>query len=152
MTDMALFFSLLTRTFSLIDGLRPRFHLYAPPGPFTYEYQLYDLVKGADGIVFVADSQAVRCGDNVESLTDLEHQLAGHGRELRKIPLVIQYNKRDLPQTLPVTELDALLPGYECPRFEAVAVVGSGVFETLRTITQAVVAPLQGVDSTGSGQ
>jgi signal recognition particle receptor subunit beta len=102
------------------------------------------VAKGADAIVFVVDSQAARRDDNLESFADLEHQLASHGRSLRELPLAMQYNKRDLPQVLSVAELDALLPRYTCPRFETVATVGTGLFETLRTVTDAIVGPLQG--------
>ena len=96
-----------------------------------------------DGLVFVADSQRARAEANVESLEDLESNLATHGRDLQQVPLVMQYNKRDLPQLLSVAELDVLLGAAECPRLEAVATNGVGVLATLEALAEAILAPLR---------
>jgi hypothetical protein len=138
-TERSLSFSFLPQSLAPIGGLKPRFHLYTVPGPVFYDVSRKLILKGVDGIVFVADSQRERDEANVESLENLESNLASHGHDLRTTPLVIQYNKRDAPSAAPVAELDALLVTVPCPRVEAVAHTGEGVFDTLKAIAKAIL-------------
>lgn len=139
-TERTLFFDFAPQSLPPIDELEVRLHLYTVPGPVFYDVSRKLILKGVDGVVFVVDSQPERAEANVEALENLESNLATHGRDLRKVPLVMQYNKRDLPGVQPVAELDALLGSIECPRIEAIATTGVGVFETLETIAKAILA------------
>lgn len=148
-TERTLFFDFAPQSLPPIDGLAIRFHLYTVPGPVFYDVSRKLVLKGVGGVVLVADSQSARADANVESLESLESNMATYGYDLQEVPLVIQYNKRDLPEVLSVAELDTLLTTVECPRFEAVASTGIGVFDTLKAIARAILTPLR-KDADGS--
>ncbi|WP_434415174.1 gliding-motility protein MglA [Nannocystis pusilla] len=137
--ERILFFDFMPTTLGTLGDLRPRFHLHTMPGVVFSDTSRRQVLKGADGIVFVADSQGGRREANVLSLADLAAGMAAHGLDLRATPLVIQYNKRDTPDAMPVAELDELLATIPCPRFEAIASTGVGVFDTLKAIAGAIV-------------
>lgn len=146
-TERTLFFSFIPLSLAEIRGYRVRFHLYTVPGPVFYDTSRQLILKGVDGVVFVADSQEERFEADVESLENLESNLAVHGYELAKVPLVLQYNKRDLPGAVAVAELDRELNTLGRPAFEAVASAGVGVFETLKGIARQVVQGLRAGDA-----
>ena len=150
-TDRTLFFDFLPIDLGTISGFTTRFQLYTVPGQVYYQTTRKLVLQGADGVVFVADSQSRQLDENIESMQDLHANLADHGVDARAIPLVIQYNKRDLPGDLilPVTTLDDALNFREVPAFEADALHGAGVFETLRGISELVLRRLSA--TTGSG-
>jgi hypothetical protein len=113
-TERTLFFDFLPVDLGTIRGFRTRFHLYTVPGQVYYNASRKLILRGVDGVVFVADSQADRAEANVEAMQNLYDNLAEHGYDLTKLPFVIQYNKRDLPDAAPLAELDAMLnPGWE---------------------------------------
>ena len=141
-TDRTLFFDFLPLDLGKIRGMRTKLQLYTVPGQVYYNSTRQLVLKGADGIVFVADSQDFALDANHESLQNLEDNLKRQGVRLREIPLVLQYNKRDLPNALPVAELNAELNKQNVPNFESVATTGLGVEETLKGITQLVLAHL----------
>lgn len=141
-TDRTLFFDFLPLDLGKIRGMRTKLQLYTVPGQVYYNSTRQLVLKGADGIVFVADSQDFALDANMESLQNLEDNLKRQGIRLREMPLVIQYNKRDLPNTLPVAEIDKELNKLQAPTFESVATTGLGVEETLKGITQLVLAHL----------
>ena len=141
-TDRTLFFDFLPLDLGKIRGMRTKLQLYTVPGQVYYNSTRQLVLKGADGIVFVADSQDFALDANLESLQNLEDNLKRQGVRIREIPLVMQYNKRDLPNALPVSEMDAEINKLGAPRFESVATTGIGVEETLKGITQLVLAHL----------
>jgi mutual gliding-motility protein MglA len=141
-TDRTLFFDFLPLDLGKIRGMRTKLQLYTVPGQVYYNSTRQLVLKGADGIVFVADSQDFALDANQESLQNLEDNLKRQGIRVKEIPLVIQYNKRDLPNAMPVSEIDAELNKLGVPRFESVATSGIGVEETLKGITQLVLAHL----------
>ena len=141
-TDRTLFFDFLPLDLGKIRGMRTKLQLYTVPGQVYYNSTRQLVLKGADGIVFVADSQDFALDANQESLQNLEDNLKRQGIRLREMPLVIQYNKRDLPNALPVPEIDKELNKLQSPKFESVATTGLGVEETLKGITQLVLAHL----------
>jgi len=141
-TDRTLFFDFLPLDLGKIRGMRTKLQLYTVPGQVYYNSTRQLVLKGADGIVFVADSQDFALDANQESLQNLEDNLKRQGIRLREIPIVLQYNKRDLPNALPVVELNAELNKLSAPSFESVATSGLGVEETLKGITQLVLAHL----------
>ena len=141
-TDRTLFFDFLPLDLGKIRGMRTKLQLYTVPGQVYYNSTRQLVLKGADGIVFVADSQDFALDANQESLQNLEDNLKRQGVRLREIPLVLQYNKRDLPNALPVAELDAELNKQRVPSYESVATTGLGVEETLKGITQLVLTHL----------
>lgn len=142
-TERTLSFSFVPQTLAEVRGLRCRFHLYTVPGPVFYDTSRILVLRGADALVFVADSQRTRADANLESLENLETNLAVHGRSLADTPLILQYNKRDLPDVSSLAELDALLNPAGRERFEAVASRGAGVFETLKAACKRALAPLK---------
>ncbi len=151
-TDRTLFFDFLPLDLGKIRGMRTKLQLYTVPGQVYYNSTRQLVLKGADGIVFVADSQDFALDANLESLQNLEDNLKRQGIRLREMPIVIQYNKRDLPNTLPVAEIDKELNKLQAPTFESVATTGLGVEETLKGITQLVLAHLvkkYGLEGTG---
>jgi signal recognition particle receptor subunit beta len=150
-TDRTLFFDFLPLDLGTISGFTTRFQLYTVPGQVYYQTTRKLVLQGADGVVFVADSQSRQLDENVESLQDLHANLADHGVDARAIPLVLQYNKRDLPRDLlmAVPALDDALNFRGVPAFEADALHGSGVFETLRSISELVLRRLG--TSSGAG-
>jgi signal recognition particle receptor subunit beta len=143
-TDRTLFFDFLPLDLGMISGFTTRFQLYTVPGQVYYQTTRRLVLQGADGVVFVADSQSRQLDENIESMQDLHANLAEHGVDARAIPLVIQYNKRDLPVDLilPVSTLDDSLNFRSVPAFEADALHGAGVFETLRGISELVLRRL----------
>jgi signal recognition particle receptor subunit beta len=141
--DRTLFFDFLPIEGGEIAGFNIRFLLYTVPGQVYYNATRKLVLKGADAIVFVADSQAEELAANRESLKNLRENLHEHGKDLEEVPLVIQYNKRDLPSALPIEKLDEELNPDHVPSFESVATTGTGVFETLEATTKLVVAELR---------
>jgi mutual gliding-motility protein MglA len=174
-TERTLFFDFLPVDLGTIRGFKTRFHLYTVPGQVYYNASRKLILKGVDGIVFVADSQVERMEANVEAMQNLYDNMAEYGYDLTKMPFVIQYNKRDLPNAAPLPELQASLnPGWEvadpqrqkvtadpfrpgenlieqlptgewverAPFFEAVAVTGDGVFDTLKAVSKLVLKSL----------
>jgi signal recognition particle receptor subunit beta len=142
-TDRTLFFDFLPLDLGKIRGMRTKLQLYTVPGQVYYNSTRQLVLKGADGIVFVADSQDFALDANLESLQNLEDNLKRQGVRIREIPIVLQYNKRDLPNTMPVPEIDAEVnKTLHAPSFESVATTGIGVEETLKGITQLVLAHL----------
>jgi signal recognition particle receptor subunit beta len=142
--DRTLFFDFLQLELGEVMGLKPKFHLYTVPGQVYYVASRKLVLQGADGVVFVADSQANRLDDNIESLRDMKVYLAEMGHKVDDFPLVIQFNKRDLPNAAPVPLLRSTLAANGQPCLEAVAVEGKGVFDALKVIIQRVVNRVQG--------
>ena len=141
-TERTLFFDFLPIDLGEIRGFKTRFHLYTVPGQVYYNASRRLILKGVDGIVFVADSQATRAEANIESMHNLYENLETYGYDLQTIPFAIQYNKRDLPNVIPADELKAQINPMGVPDFEAVATEGKGVFETLSTVSKLVVKSL----------
>ena len=142
-TDRTLFFDFLPIDLGQIRGLRTRFHLYTVPGQVFYDASRKLILRGVDGVVFVADSQEERLDANLESLSNLDQNLKEHGFDLGKIPYVLQLNKRDLPNAMPVEQLSKLLLTRGEPVFEAVAIKGAGVLETLKAVARQVLVELR---------
>ena len=131
-SDRTLFFDFMPLELGTIRGFRTRFHLYTVPGQVFYDASRKVILKGVDGVVFVADSQEARLDANLESLRNLRENLAEHGRDLRSLPHVLQLNKRDTPTAVPAQALAAALRVADEPAIEAVATRGLGVFECLK--------------------
>ena len=140
--DRTLFFDFMPLDLGTIAGMRTRFQLYTVPGQVYYNSTRKLVLQGVDGIVFVADSSAAKMEENLESLENLKNNLAEYGKDIRELPLVLQWNKRDLPDALPVEELDAKLNAWGVPCFEAVAITGEGVFPTLKCLSGMVLETL----------
>lgn len=141
-TERTLFFDFLQLDVAQVKGFTIRFQLYTTPGQQLYERTRFAVLNGADGVVFVADAEQVRLRDNVESLTELARNLTDQGHRFGAFPLILQYNKVDLPTALPIATLDHYLNPMRAPRYESVAVRGVGVFETLRGICRLVTTRL----------
>jgi len=141
--ERTLFFDFFPLSLGTIRGFKTRFYLYTVPGQVFYDATRRLILKGVDGIVFVADSQIERLEANIESMENLRVNLAYYGYSLDKIPYVIQYNKRDLPNIVPVGELRTILNPNRVPDFEAIATTGVGVFETLKAIIKLVFINLK---------
>jgi signal recognition particle receptor subunit beta len=142
-TERTLFFDFLPLALGEIRGFKTRFHLYTVPGQVFYDASRKLILKGVDGVVFVADSQEERLDANVESLDNLRINLEEQGYDLDKIPFVIQYNKCDLPNVTPLEELRALLNPRNVPEFQACATTGEGVFETLKAVAKLILVELR---------
>jgi len=142
-TDRTLFFDFLPLALGEIRGFKTRFHLYTVPGQVFYDASRKLILKGVDGVVFVADSQLGRIEANQESVENLRTNLGEQGYSLDNIPYVIQYNKRDLPEIGTVEELRALLNPTTVPDFEGVARTGVGVFDTLKAVAKLVLTELK---------
>ncbi|MFN3198566.1 MAG: GTP-binding protein [Bradymonadia bacterium] len=142
-TERTLFFDFLPLALGEIRGFKTRFHLYTVPGQVFYDASRKLILKGVDGVVFVADSQAERFDANLESLDNLSANLAEHGYDLRKLPYVVQYNKRDLPSAVDLNYLRQHLNPTGVPDYEAVATTGSGVFQTLKAVAKQVLIELK---------
>ncbi|MEJ2191922.1 MAG: ADP-ribosylation factor-like protein [Nitrospirota bacterium] len=142
-TERTLFFDFLPLALGDIKGFKVRFHLYTVPGQVFYAASRKLILKGVDGVVFVADSQMERADANLESMDDLQINLKDHGFELDNLPYAVQYNKRDLPNAIPVDEMESLLNPRAMPSFEAVATTGQGVFETLKDVARQVILELK---------
>ncbi len=143
-TDRTLFFDFLPIDLGQISGFTTRFQLYTVPGQVYYNATRRLVLQGADGVVFVADSQARQLDENIESLQNLQANLLDHGVDIRGLPLVLQYNKQDLPRELILTstDLDDALNFRSLPSFPADALHGVGVFETLKSISEQVLKRL----------
>jgi mutual gliding-motility protein MglA len=142
-TDRTLFFDFLPLELGTVRGFKTRFHLYTVPGQVFYDASRKLILKGVDGVVYVADSQIGRIEANIESLENLRTNLSEQGYSLEKLPYVIQYNKRDLPEVASVEELKQLLNPMNVPEFEAVARTGVGVFDTLKAVAKLVLTELR---------
>ena len=143
-TERTLFFDFLPLSLGEIRGFKTRFHLYTVPGQVFYDASRKLILKGVDGVVFVADSQEERFEANLESLDNLRGNLQQQGMELDRIPWVLQYNKRDLPNAMEVDELRAALnPTGKIEEFEASAPTGKGIFETLKALAKLVLNDLR---------
>ncbi len=146
-TERTLFFDFLPLDLGRVRGFQTRFHLYTVPGQVLYERTRVAVLNGADGVVFVADSQRNKLEENVRSLQELARNITRQGKRFAEFPVVLQYNKRDLPNALPVAILDRYLryktsDGQLVERFEAVATTGLGVFDTLKAISKLVISRL----------
>ncbi|TVP74629.1 MAG: gliding-motility protein MglA [Gemmatimonadales bacterium] len=141
-TDRTLFFDFLPVDLGSIRGFKTRFHLYTVPGQVYYNASRKLILKGVDGIIFVADSQRHRAEANVEAMHNLYENLESYGYDLSTIPFAIQYNKRDLDDVMSVEEMREQLNPGGVPDFEAVATEGTGVFETLKGVSKLVVKTL----------
>jgi len=142
-TDRTLFFDFLPLSLGEIRGFKTRFHLYTVPGQVFYDASRKLILKGVDGVVFVADSQVERMEANMESFENLRTNLGEQGYDLNKIPSVVQYNKRDLPNAVTIEELRASLNPRTVPEFQAVAPTGVGVFDTLKAVAKLVLTELK---------
>jgi mutual gliding-motility protein MglA len=142
-TDRTLFFDFLPLDLGTVRGFKTRFHLYTVPGQVFYDASRKLILKGVDGVVFVADSQEARMDANVESMRNLEKNLQEHGFDLATIPYVLQLNKRDLPTALTAEEMYRQLNYKGEPTFEATAPMGVGVFDTLKAVAKQVLMELR---------
>jgi mutual gliding-motility protein MglA len=141
--ERTLFFDFLPVDLGSIRGFKTRFHLYTVPGQVYYNASRRLILKGVDGIAFVADSQAERMDANIAAMENLYENLTEYGFDVNQVPIVLQYNKRDLPNAVPVEELRAHLnPAGRLPELQGIAVTGKGVFDTLRAISKQVLKSL----------
>ena len=141
-TDRTLFFDFLPLELGTVRGFKTRFHLYTVPGQVFYDASRKLILKGVDGVIFVADSQVERMDANVEAIENLVINLKSQGYDLMNIPYVLQFNKRDLPNVASVDEMVRLLKKKEEPVIDAVAPKGVGVFETLKAVAKLVLSEL----------
>ena len=146
--DRTLFFDFLPIQLDNIKGFKTRFHIYTVPGQVFYTLTRKAVLTGVDGVIFVADSQDGKMKENIESLNDLKDNLKYYNKTLDSIPLVFQYNKRDLPSLIPVEEMNVQLNGFHAPFFEASAVSGKGVMETLTMCCKMVLKQIQSKSKT----
>ncbi|MBN2413249.1 gliding-motility protein MglA [candidate division KSB1 bacterium] len=137
--ERTLYFDFLQLKLGKIKNKIPRFHLYTIPGQIHYSYSRQIILRGADAVVFVADSQPVRMDENLETLADLEKKLILHKYSLDNFPWVLQYNKRDLADSMSIETMQSKLNFLNVPYHQAVAVNGKGVFETLRTAIELLI-------------
>jgi signal recognition particle receptor subunit beta len=142
-TERTLFFDFLPLSLGEIRGFKTRFHLYTVPGQVFYDASRKLILKGVDGVIFVADSQFERLEANLESMDNLRQNMAEQGYDIDKVPFVIQYNKRDLPNVVELEELRSELNPNGVPDFEANARDGMGVFETLKAVSKLVLGELK---------
>ena len=141
-TERTLFFDFLPIDLGEVKGFKTRFHLYTVPGQVYYNASRKLILKGVDGVIFVADSQAERMEANIEAMHNLYENLESYGYDLTNIPFAMQYNKRDLPNAMTMDELRAQLNPMGVPDFEGIAIQGQGVFETLGSVSKMVVQSL----------
>jgi len=141
--DRTLFFDFLPLDLGSIRGFTTRFHLYTVPGQVFYDASRKLILKGVDGVIFVADSQTERMEANIESIRNLEQNLKEHGFDLSAVPYALQFNKRDIPNVLPVEEMYRTLNYKREPTFEAVATTGVGVFDTLKSVAKQILIELK---------
>lgn len=142
--ERTLFFDFLPLNIGDIRGYKTRFHLYTVPGQVVYDASRRLIMKGLDGVIFVADSQIERMEENIEALKNLQANLEKQGYDIREVPLVMQYNKRDLPNAASLAELRSALNLYNAPEFEAAASEGKGVMESLKTVSKSILNVLKG--------
>ena len=140
--DRTLFFDFLPLELGTVKGYKTRFHLYTVPGQVYYDASRKLILRGVDGIVFVADSQSSRYDANIESLYNLYENLESYNLKLDEIPFVIQYNKRDMPEIINLDDLEQELNPQGYSYYEAVAVKGDGVFDTLKSVAKGVLQKL----------
>ena len=141
--DRTLFFDFLPLDLGTIRGFTTRFHLYTVPGQVFYDASRKLILKGVDGVVFVADSQVDRMEANIESIRNLEENLDEHGFDLQAIPYALQFNKRDLPSVMPVDEMYRMLNFKREPTFIGIATQGVGVFDTLKNVAKQILVELR---------
>ncbi|MCS7291219.1 MAG: GTPase domain-containing protein [Roseiflexus sp.] len=141
-TERTLFFDFLPLDLGKVRGFQTRFHLYTVPGQVLYERTRVAVLSGADGVVFVADSQKHKLEENIRSLRELAINITRQNKRFQDFPIVLQYNKRDVPGALPVATLDKYLNTLGWQRFEATATIGAGVFDTLKAISKLVISKL----------
>lgn len=141
--DRTLFFDFLPLDLGTIRGFTTRFHLYTVPGQVFYDASRKLILKGVDGVVFVADSQVDRMEANIESIRNLEENLDEHGFDLKAIPYALQFNKRDLPSVMPVDEMYRMLNFKREPTFIGIATQGVGVFDTLKNVAKQILVDLR---------
>lgn len=141
--ERTLFFDFLPLSIGDIRGFKTRFHLYTVPGQVIYDASRKLILKGLDGIIFVADSQLERMDENVESMKNLKKNLELQGYDLKEIPMALQYNKRDLDRVASISQLRSELNHYNFPDFEGVASEGKGVFEPVKAVSQAIIKVLK---------
>ena len=142
-TDRTLFFDFMPLELGTVRGFKTRFHLYTVPGQVFYDASRKLILKGVDGIVFVADSQEERMDANIESLYNLEENLRSQGYDLMKLPYALQLNKRDLPNIVTAADMASELQRKGEPVVEAVAASGAGVFDTLKAVAKQVLTELR---------
>ncbi len=142
-TDRTLFFDFLPLDMGTVKGFKVRFHLYTVPGQVFYDASRKLILRGCDGVIFVADSQRARLEANIESIANLATNLKDNGFDIRTIPYVLQLNKRDMPSAAPVDEMERLLRFRNEPMLEAVANQGTGVIETLKACARQILMELQ---------
>lgn len=140
--DRTLFFDFLPLELGTVKGFKTRFHLYTVPGQIYYDASRKLILRGVDGVVFVADSQKSRYDANIESLYNLHENLAEYNLKLDELPYAIQYNKRDMPETIDLGDLEEELNPRHYPYFEGVATKGVGVFDTLKSVAKGVLRNL----------
>ncbi|UCE03888.1 MAG: GTPase domain-containing protein [Candidatus Latescibacterota bacterium] len=140
--DRTLFFDFLPLDLGTIKGFQIRFHLYTVPGQVYYDASRKLILRGVDGIIFVADSLASRFDANVESMYNMHENLAEHGLMLSDVPFALQYNKRDMRDVVALEDLQEELNPSRYPYFEAVATQGVGVFDTLKSVSKQVLRKL----------
>ncbi|NWG19077.1 MAG: GTPase domain-containing protein [Chloroflexi bacterium] len=141
-TERTLFFDFLPLDLGKVRGFQTRFHLYTVPGQVLYERTRVAVLNGADGVVFVADSQRHKLEENIRSLRELAVNITKQNKKFQEFPVVLQYNKRDVPGALPTATLDKYLNTLGWQRYEATATNGSGVFDTLKAISKLVISKL----------
>ena len=141
-TERTLFFDFLPIDLGEVKGFKTRFHLYTVPGQVYYNASRKLILKGVDGVIFVADSQTERMEANIEAMHNLYENLESYGYDLTNIPFAMQYNKRDLPNAMAMADLRSQLNPMGVPDFEGVAIEGQGVFETLGAVSKMVVQSL----------
>ncbi|HMA34355.1 MAG TPA: gliding-motility protein MglA [Chloroflexia bacterium] len=141
-TERTLFFDFLPLDLGQVHGFQTRIHLFTVPGQVLYERTRVAVLNGADGVVFVADSQRHKLQEDVQSLQELARNVTLMGKKFLEFPLVMQYNKRDLENALPVEVMDRYLNSIRVPRYEASASSGVGVFDTLKAISKLVISKL----------
>jgi signal recognition particle receptor subunit beta len=142
-TDRTLFFDFLPLDMGMVKGFKVRFHLYTVPGQVFYDASRKLILRGCDGVIFVADSQRARLEANIESIANLATNLKENGFDIRTIPYVLQLNKRDMPTSAPMQEMEELLRFRNEPMVEAVAFKGTGVIETLKACARQILMELQ---------
>lgn len=142
--ERTLFFDFLPLNIGDIRGYKTRFHLYTVPGQIVYDASRKLILKGLDGVIFVADSQEERMEENIQALKNLERNLEQQNYDIRQVPLVIQYNKRDLSNAMKLQDMRSALNIYNAPDYEAIAHEGKGVLESLKTVSNSIVGVLKG--------
>lgn len=141
--DQTLFFDFLPVDLGSVHGYKLRFHLYTVPGQVFYNASRKLVLKGVDGLIFVGDSQKERLDETIESFDNLIDNLKDYKRKIEDIPMIMQYNKRDLPNILPISELQQKLNRMQLPYFESVAIRGVNVYETLRELAKLTLAKIE---------